>query len=504
MSLSSCRKGSAKRAKCKKKTIFSFCIPEMPPTLAEGKLQKQAYADLHVSCLTRQVLRHKSAIYGIFLSQNHCFNGCLEKKNCNDLCKFAIRLQICIDFLLQFQIIAVTLWPHIHFISSMEYISRDIENIIIEMARYFQVVVVTGPRQSGKTTLIQHLFAHYACFSLEDLNVRELASSDPVAFLRQNEQGMIIDEVQRVPELMSYIQGIVDREPDKRFVLSGSSNFAMLRSVSQSLAGRAAVLELLPLSMNEVSSQLQSKSLDQLMFDGLYPAVCAGKNLAQYVYPAYAKTYLERDVRDLLHVTDMMAFERFLRLCAARIGSLFVASQLANEVGVAVNTVKSWLSVLQASYVITMLPPYYENTTKRLIKTPKLYFCDTGLACYLLDIESPQQLARDKMRGALFENLIVMEAIKSRLNVGKQPNAYFYRDSNQNEIDLILKRGEALTGIEIKSSMTYHKDFERTVRSMDNYVKSAIAERAVVYAGELENTVGKVKLLNYSHLQTIL
>ncbi len=386
----------------------------------------------------------------------------------------------------------------------MKYILRTQEATLLDMAKYFPVIVVTGPRQSGKTTMINHLFGDYVKFSLEDLNVRDFALSDPIAFLKQNVNGMVIDEVQRVPELISYIQGIVDKDPNKKFVLSGSSNFSMLKSVTQSLAGRAGILELMPLAMNEVNDLVRDKSLDQLLFDGLYPAVCSGQNVAKYMYPAYAKTYLERDVRDLLHINDMMAFSKFLRLCAARIGSLFVASQVANEVGVSANTVKSWLSVLQSSYIITLLPPYFENTTKRLIKTPKLYFCDTGLACYLLDIESPHQLERDKMRGPLFENLIVMEAIKTRLNAGKQPNVFFYRDSNQNEVDLILKQGSSLTGIEVKSSMTYHKEFERTVRNLEKYVKAPISDRIVIYAGDMENTSGEVKLINYLNFNTIL
>ena len=320
----------------------------------------------------------------------------------------------------------------------MEYISRSIEPTVLEMSNYFPVIVITGPRQSGKTTLINHLFNNYMQFSMEDLHVREFAEQDPVAFLEQNEHGMIIDEVQRVPALMSYIQGIVDKDSSRHFILSGSSNFSMLQSVTQSLAGRAAILELLPMSISEIGDLAATCTIDELIFAGMYPAVCAHKIPPELAYPSYVKTYLERDVRNLLRVSNLSAYERFLKLCAGRIGSLFVASQLANEVGVSTITIKSWLSVLQASYVITLLPPYYENLSKRLVKTPKLYFNDTGIACYLLDIESPQQLARDKMRGPLFENLIVMEAIKYRMNQGKQSNAYFYRDSNQNEIDLLL------------------------------------------------------------------
>ena len=386
----------------------------------------------------------------------------------------------------------------------MEYISRNIESTVITLANYFPVVVITGPRQSGKTTLIKHLFSDYLQFSMEDLQVREFASQDPIAFLSQNKNGMIIDEVQRVPALMSYIQGIVDKDTSKRFILSGSSNFSMMQSISQSLAGRAAILELLPMSMTEVKDYVSNHTLDELIFGGLYPVVCSNKVPPEYAYPSYVKTYLERDVRDLLRVSDLTSYEKFLKLCASRIGSLFVASQLANEVGVSANTIKSWLSVLQASYIITLLPPYYENVPKRLVKTPKLYFNDTGIACYLLDIESPQQLARDKMRGPLFENLIVMEAIKQRLNQGKPSNAYFYRDSNQNEIDLLLKQGSEFTGIEIKSSMTYHKSFEQTLRRMAKYVLGNVKRRAVVYAGEMENDLGEIQLLHYSHLNRLL
>ena len=216
------------------------------------------------------------------------------------------------------------------------------------------------------------------------------------------------------------------------------------------------------------------------------------------------KTYLDKDVRDLLQIKDMMQFHTFIRLCAGRIGSLFKASELANEIGISSHTVTAWLSVLQASYIVVLLPPYFENTRKRLTKTPKLYFTDTGLACHLLGIESPEQLARDKMRGALFENFVVMEALKRRYNLGKESNLYFYRDSNQNEVDLLLKKHSGLYGIEIKSAMTYHADFEKALKQMDGWVKETILGKAVAYAGTLENTAGEIKLLNYSHLDEVL
>ena len=383
------------------------------------------------------------------------------------------------------------------------YIHRELSGVIKKAVRYFPVITITGPRQSGKTTLIRNEFSQLPYFSLENLDVRSFATNDPVAFLNQQREGMILDEVHNVPDLLSYIQGIVDEHPERRFILSGSSQFAMLKKVSQSLAGRTAVFELLPLSYSEIRNQAESKSLDDLLFEGFYPAIYSGRNIPEFLYPSYIKTYLDKDVRDLLQIKDMMQFHTFIRLCAGRIGSLFKASELANEIGVSSHTITAWLSVLQASYIVMLLPPYYENTRKRLTKAPKLYFTDTGLACHLLGIESAQQLARDKMRGALFENFIVMEALKRRYNLGKESNLYFYRDSHQNEIDLILKNSSGLYGIEIKSSKTFHPDFEKTLKQMDGWVSNPVLGKAVVYAGSLENNAGEVKLINYNHLYEI-
>ncbi len=384
-----------------------------------------------------------------------------------------------------------------------KYIQRDMAGAIEEAARYFSVITVTGPRQSGKTTLIRHLFSHLPYYSLENLNVRSFAEKDPVAFLNQHKEGMILDEVHNAPDLLSYIQGIVDEDPERQFILSGSSQFAILKKVTQSLAGRTAVFELLPMSYAEVR-EAASKPLDELLFEGFYPAIWSGSNRAELLYPAYLRTYLDKDVRDLLQIKDMMQFHTFLRLCAGRIGSVFKASELANEVGVGVHTITAWLSVLQASYIVSLLPPYFENTRKRLTKSPKLYFTDTGLACHLLGIESPEQLTRDKMRGALFENFVVIEALKYRYNQGKESNLYFYRDSNQNEIDLLLKRHDGLYGVEIKSSMTYHADFEKSLKKMEQWVNEPVAGRAVVYAGSFENSDSPIKLLNYADLDNVL
>ena len=385
-----------------------------------------------------------------------------------------------------------------------KYIHRELSSVLEEAYRYFSVITVTGPRQSGKTTLIRNLFPHLPYYSLESLDIRSFAENDPIAFLNQNEEGMILDEVHNAPDLLSYIQGIVDEHPDKRYILSGSSQFAMLKRVTQSLAGRTAVFELMPLSYSETKDLTADVPLDKLLFNGFYPAIYSGRNVPEFLYPAYMKTYLDRDVRDLLQIKDMMQFHIFIKLCAGRIGSLFKASELANEIGVSPNTITSWLSVLQASYIVTLLPPYFENTSKRLTKMPKLYFLDTGLACYLLGIESPEQLSRAKMRGALFENFVVTEALKQRYNQGKESNLYFYRDSNQNEIDLLLKRNTRLYGIEIKSSMTYHKDFEKALKRIDEWVKAPVDGKAVVYAGNFENTAGEIKLLNYTNMDEVL
>lgn len=384
------------------------------------------------------------------------------------------------------------------------FINRELASAIKEAAKYFSVITVTGPRQSGKTTLLQNIFSELPYFSLENLDIQNFAINDPVAFLNQHPNGMILDEVHNVPGLLSYIQGIVDANPKRRFVLSGSSQFAMLKKVTQSLAGRTAVFELLPFSYSETKKLSKDQSVDELLFNGFYPAIYAEKNIPKFLYPSYVKTYLEKDVRDLLQVKDMMQFRTFIRLCAGRIGSLFNASELSNEVGVSSNTITSWLSVLQASYIVMLLPPYFENSRKRLTKTPKLYFIDTGLAAYLLGIESAEQLSRDKMRGNLFENFIVMEALKHRYNRGKESNLYFYRDSNQNEVDLILKNRDSLCGIEIKSSMTYNSQFEKGLKQIDSGVKEKVEPKAIIYAGDFENSAGDIQLLNYIHLDQLL
>ena len=381
-----------------------------------------------------------------------------------------------------------------------EFIIRDISAVMLEMYKYFPVLTMTGPRQSGKTTLLRKVFKDLPYYSLENLDIRHFALNDPVGFLNQHPEGMILDEAQNTPDLLSYIQGLVDHNPEKRFVLSGSSQFSVIVKITQSLAGRTGVLELMPLSYNEIKSKADEKSLDEVLLTGFYPALYSGKNIPSFFYPSYVKTYLERDVRDLLQIKDMMQFQTFLKLCAGRIGSLFNASELSGEVGVSVNTIKSWISVLQASYIIKLLPPFYENISKRLTKTPKLYFYDTGLACYLLDIETEQQLTRDKMRGHLFENFVIMEALKERYNQGKESNLFFYRDSNDVEVDLLLKNGNEYCAIEIKSSQTYHPEFEAGIKSLGKVLNNRLTDKAVIYAGDFENDTAEIQLLNYKNM----
>ncbi len=383
----------------------------------------------------------------------------------------------------------------------MNYIAREMEKTLRLAWQYFPILTVTGPRQSGKSTLLRHLFPEAVTYSLKDIQIREFALNDPVAFLGQTEKPLFIDEIQKAPDLIEYIQGIVDNHPERKFLLSGSSQFEVMKGVSESLAGRSGVYELMPMSFAETSSISSEKDLDTLLFDGFYPAVCSGKNVSKLYYPSYVKTYLEKDVRDLLNVKDMMQFLRFMKLCAARVGSIFNASELSGEVGVDSKTIASWLSVLQASYIIYLLPPYYENISKRLVKSPKLYFCDPGLACYLLDIESPRQLYRDKMRGNIFENFVVMEAVKHRMNAGKDGGVFFYRDSNKNEVDLLVKEEGEITALEIKSAQTYSNSFANILEKLPEWIKTPVRRSAVVYAGDFENNAGKIDIINYKHLE---
>lgn len=377
------------------------------------------------------------------------------------------------------------------------YIQRVMSDAIIDANRFFSVITLTGPRQSGKSTLLLHLFPDVPYISLEDPDIRRLAVSDPRGLLNYYPTAVIIDEVQHVPDLLSYIQGMVDENPLRKFYLTGSSDFSLLKNVTQSLSGRTAVFELLPLSLAETAELNKDYSLSRILYDGFYPAIWSNKNIPRLLYPNYVKTYLERDVRDLLAVKDLDVFQRFLRLCAARIGSIFNASELSNELGISSNTVKSWLTILQASYIIYLLPPFFTNTRKRLTRSPKIYFTDCGLASYLLEIDSPAIMDRDKMRGHLFENMVIINFLKHNLNKGLNGGLYFYRDSNGNEVDLLVKNRAGYDCYEIKSSSSFHPDYIRGLLTFSKAFPEESATLNVIYSGENLPEYNHVRIRNF-------
>lgn len=377
------------------------------------------------------------------------------------------------------------------------YIPRAITDSILESAEYFPVTTLTGPRQSGKSTLLRHTFPNTPYISLEEPDIRLAAVEDPRGFIGKYDSGVIIDEIQHVPELLSYIQSVVDLHPERKFYITGSSQFSLLRSVTQSLAGRTSVFELLPLSLQELGQRSDPDNVDQLLHKGFYPAVWSGRNRPELLYRSYVRTYLERDVRDLLAIKNLDTFQRFTRLCAARIGSVFNASELSNELGVAVGTINSWLSVLKASYIIFTLPPFFTNTRKRLTKSPKIYFTDCGLAASLLEIETPEAMNLDKMRGHLFENMVIMNFLKTRYNKGLDGGIYYYRDSNGNEVDLLIKSGSGYRCCEIKSSATFHPDFIKGLKNFQSSFPDLFISGEVIYSGETMPDFNGMKVLNF-------
>ncbi len=356
-------------------------------------------------------------------------------------------------------------------------IPRELAAKTERLARQYPVVTITGPRQSGKTTLCRMVFSDKAYVSLEDLDQREFARQDPRGFLNRFPEGAVIDEIQRVPELLSYIQTIVDRKNlEGQFILTGSQQFDLLENITQSLAGRTALVRLLPFSLAEAyAAELKSVSLDQVLWTGFYPRIFdKGLNPTEAM-SFYVNTYIERDLRALINIRDLSQFEIFLKLCAGRTGQILNLSSLGNDCGVNHNTVKSWLSVLEASYIVKRLRPFYKNFNKRLIKSPKLYFLDTGLACFLLDIQTAAQLAAHPLRGALFESLVVAEMLKKRFNAVQTDNLFYFRDNVGNEVDLIWDQGGRPIAMEAKSGQTVSQDafkglayFSKLAEDMDS------------------------------------
>ncbi len=363
------------------------------------------------------------------------------------------------------------------------YIHRILSSKIEEAAKYYPVIVVTGPRQSGKTCLCRHLYPDYKYVNLENITVRANAVEDPTMFLEALGDKVIIDEVQNVPSLMSMIQVRVDENKSLRYVLTGSSNFSLLRSITQSLAGRAALFTLLPLSFREMSQEELDKSINELMWQGEYPGVIADGFPPYIFYQNYYNTYVERDLRDFLKVKNILSFDKFVRLLAIRVGSEFNASALAREVGVSSNTIAEWLSLLATSYIAYTLHPYFANLSKRLTKMPKVYFYDTGLLCYLLAIENYDQLDNHPLKGSIFENLSMSELLKSRYNKGLEPNLYFYREKSGLEVDAILLEGGAWHLYEIKSGKTFRPEFFENMKNLKSCM-SNIASATLIYDGE--------------------
>jgi uncharacterized protein len=379
------------------------------------------------------------------------------------------------------------------------FITRDLSGQLTQLSKQFKVLTILGPRQAGKTELTRKVFPDHKYVNLENNEIRQLALSDPNAFFQNFQGNIILDEIQRAPNLLSSIQVIVDEQKSKgRFVLTGSHQTELASAVSQSLAGRTAMLELLPLSIGELLAHTKISHYDDLIFNGFMPQVRAEKNIRTDVYyRSYLQTYVERDVRQMINIKDQLKFETFLRLCAGRIGGLINASSLANDVGADTKTIQKWLSILEASYVIKRLPPYFENIGKRLVKTPKLYFVEVGLASYLLGIKSAEQIRAHPLRGALFENLIVMDLMKHQYNLALDPELYFYRDQNKVEVDVIYRRGNDLVPIEIKSSETFHHSFADSITKCQGYSNRA-TDGFVIYAGKMRHDCEQFQVLNFA------
>jgi len=376
-------------------------------------------------------------------------------------------------------------------------IKRDMTAELLEAAKEYPVVTIFGPRQSGKTTLVQMTFPEKMYYSLEDPDVRMAAETDPRGFLAGLPEGGVLDEIQRLPGLLSYIQGIVDREKKAgMFILTGSHQPGLHQSVSQSLAGRTAVLTLLPFSLSELRNYRKNWEPLDLIVKGAYPRI-HDKDLKPFrFFNGYMQTYIERDVRALINLKDLRSFQQFFTLLAGRIGQVVNYTSLSNDVGVSSTTIKNWISVLKASFVIFELPPFFENIRKRVVKSPKIYFNDVGLAAYLLGIERADQVSRDPLRGGLYENLLILEVLKSCLNYGKRPELFFYRDTHGNEVDLIIKAARNLIPFEIKSAATFTPEFLKGIEHFRKIASDRCSKGYVLYNGHEQYTLKGTRIFN--------
>jgi uncharacterized protein len=364
-------------------------------------------------------------------------------------------------------------------------ITRDIASHIKLLAGQYPVLTVTGPRQSGKTTLCRSEFPGHTYVSLEDPDTRRFAQEDPRGFLSQFKQGVILDEIQRAPELPSYLQAIVDTPlmRNGQFVLTGSHQFELMKQVSQSLAGRTAIARLLPLSLSEAARHSPLPELAELLLRGFYPRIWAQALNPSQALSDYFATYISRDLREIALVHDLARFEKFVRLCAGRVGQLLNLSSLANDAGITHTTARAWIDLLQTSYVLFLLPPWFTNTSKRLIKSPKMYFYDVGLASWLLNLRSAEHVTRDPALGHLFENMLVLDALKQRFNAGESGELYFYRDATGNEVDLLIPNGRQFDAIEMKAGATVGTDYFRGLAALDKAFPQVMVSGTVVYGG---------------------
>ncbi len=365
-------------------------------------------------------------------------------------------------------------------------ILRQASATLQTLARGYPVLAITGPRQSGKTTLAKGTFPNKPYVSLEDGDTRAFANEDPRGFLSRFPDGAVLDEAQRCPALFSYLQTRVDdKQRMGEFVLTGSQQFGLLSHITQTLAGRVGLVQLLPFSMQELrAAKATPLQLDEQLWRGLYPPIYdRALNPTQW-FSNYVMTYVERDVRQIIEVQNLSLFQRFLKMCAARCGQLMNMSSMANDCGVSHKTIAAWLSVLEAGYVVFLLQPHHQNFGKRLVKTPKLYFYDTGLAAYLMGIEDASHLSIHSARGALFENLVIAEFMKHRLNQGLASNLYFWRNSTGEEVDLVLEVGERLQPVEIKSGQTFHADFLAGLQKWERYAGTTSLAPHLIYGGE--------------------
>jgi hypothetical protein len=383
-------------------------------------------------------------------------------------------------------------------------IRRHIEIELFTLLGEYPVVTILGPRQAGKTTLARHALRDFDYANLENPETRLFAAEDPKAFLAQFRGNVVLDEIQRVPELLSYVQVTVDNEQrNGQFVLTGSHQLALREAITQSLAGRTSILNLLPFSIAELrDAGITFESPADYIYQGFLPRIYDQEQRPTQAYSNYYQTYVERDVRQLINLKDAGLFEKFVNLLAGRVGQLMDYSSLGNDVGTSAKTIKHWLSILEASFVVYKLEPYFESFGKRAVKSPKYYFTDIGLLAFLLGIETPAQVARDPLIGHLFENLVVIEALKTRANRGGMDNLYFFRDSNANEVDILFRKGRELIPIEIKAGSTFRPDMLKGLRRVMR-MSEAMTHGYLVYSGDFMAFSDEITAVKYDQVDAI-